>query len=91
MHEALRKSRRGAQLCIIADIPKIGGAERKCAIGSPAAQKTPPPARSMHMIIKHQLNILNSGDLRPPMMILLPGSTQINSPIRNVASNGNCQ
>ena len=71
--------------------PKTGGVDRKCAIGSPAAQNTPPPASRVHMIMAPQLNILNSGVASPPITVLLPGRTHRSRPIRNVASKRTCQ
>src|SRR5210317_1925635 len=68
-----------------------GGVDKKCAIGSPAAQNTPPPARRVHRIMAPHWKTENSGVSTPPNFTLLPGKKHMAMPITKVANKSICQ
>jgi len=82
----------GTAARVVASTPgNAGGTSTKWASGSPAAQNTPPPASSVHMIIEPHWKRLNSGVARPPSTVRPPGSRAMSRPTKKVASSRSCQ
>ncbi len=75
-----------------ADIPScIGGTVIKWYIGSAAAQKTPPPASNVDIIIASHFAVLISGFSNPPSLTLPYFENAIHIATINVPINKTCQ